>query len=62
MNEQVVFPPISGKVGTVCLYALESLCFAEAYESGWQAPGSHTSTGLLQGRGLGEEGSAWPSC
>lgn len=62
MNEQVVFPPVSGKVGTVCLYAFESLGFAEAYESGWQAPGSHTSRGPLQSRGLSGEGSAWPSC
>lgn len=62
MNEQVVFSPVSRKVGTVSLYAIESLCVAEAYESGWQAPGSHTSRGSMQSRGLREEGSVWPSC
>lgn len=40
--------------------SVESLGFAEASESGWQAPGSHTSWGPLQSRGLSEEGSAWP--
>lgn len=57
-----MFSPVSRKVETVYLYVIESLCVAEAYESGWQALGSHTSRGPMQSRGLREEGSVWPSC